>query len=166
MTKEFDNIGAAVSYLVSNLQRVIASDFPEIAEEYANEALEAIRERTIGGHGIAQDGGSVTPLLPLSLSYKLYRQKNFRQMASWTSAGTSNLTFTGEMLDSMVVQKRGSKAYVLTFTGTRDGGLENKKLAGYVSRKRPFFYLSQADLNRLENSANKRLDAVVRRRLS
>lgn len=165
-SKDFDNIGDAVSYVVKTLQRVITSDFPAVAEEYAHEALEAIKERTISGSGIAQDGGTVQPLLPLSLSYKIYRQKNYRQLASWTSAGTSNLTFSGEMIESMSVNKRGSRSYVLTFEGTRDNGLTNLKLAGYVSRRRPFFFLSQNDLNRLEDSANKRFDALVRRRLS
>jgi len=62
--------------------------------------VQVIRNRTRQGYGVDVPRGTKKPLKPLSSKYINYRIK-YKNLSSETNPGTSNLTLTGHMLDSL-----------------------------------------------------------------
>lgn len=135
----------------------------ELTKAFAGEASVLIVRRTRSGQGVANDGGAERDLRPLSKSYIEKRKR--AKLSAFTSPRKSNLTFTGEMLGSLVPTKRGNGRWVLTFEGRRDDGHTNAEVARYVSGARPFLYLSRDELARLEKSYRRNFASLVKRQL-
>ena len=109
-------------------------------------AKDVIFKRTKSGFGVNNDriiSPAKVRLRPLSASYIIQRRKRGVRGA-FGSAGTSNLTNTGNLLDSMVVSARvGSVTIEIPNTRRRDGKI-NKDIARFVAiNGRPFFALTR-----------------------
>ena len=102
------------------LDKVVrSSSFRKIAEDLVVQ----IRKRTRLGYGV-KEGGKQNKLTKLSDSYKEYRKKNKGKLSNQTTPSKSNLTLTGEMLDSMQVKVEGG-TIVVSF-GTKFAGQKAK----------------------------------------
>lgn len=139
---------------------------PSYLSALGKTVLERVINRTRLGRGVRERGGASGPLKSLSSSYKEQRKKLKQkgELSGLTTPGKSNLTQTGKLLDSADVTsvKRGS--VTLGFRGNHDPGLTNETLAGYVSKDRPFFNLSQAEekalTREIENELQKLLNVL------
>lgn len=128
--------------------------------QLGNEMAQVIYNRTKSGYGA--NGDIKIKLAPLSESYKQVRKGAIRFFTKdgivrpWLpkkgkfpspvtgefgTATKSNLTLTGQLLDSikLITYKLGFKLYIPA--SNRDGGGTNKQVAEYVSEKRPFMSL-------------------------
>jgi len=152
------SIGDQIETWMENVTRFVEGSVDVIARDFAAEAVDAIRERTRAGFGVAKDGDASRPLAALSKKYIRYRQLNSRLLSNQTSAGTSNLTFTGKLLDKLNYKRQSKGVWTIQPSGDRT------KIAEYVSRKRPFLFLSRAELERLERRAQQRFDALAKRK--
>lgn len=101
---------------------------------------------------------------------KKYLKENLPTLASSTSAKKSNLTRTGELLDSIVakVKKSGINSIInITFLGgSRKDGKTNKQVATWVQQQgRPFFVLSNTELKRFTREITKRIRFEINKQL-
>lgn len=127
---------------------------PANMRKLAKMASDMIRTRTRLGFGVKTLGGKRQKLAPLKPSTKKSRKAN-PNLSGLTSAGKSNLTETGQLLDSIdVVSVTQGKAVVST-SGSRKGGGQNKEIAGYVSVARPFMNISDVEIKRIEDDFSK-----------
>lgn len=110
-------------------------------------AIQLIVRRTQQGFGVSKTGGNQFKLKQLSQNYIDYRNKNRNKLDPTTKAGTSNLTFSGQMLRSMTVKSVSNS--VVTFGPNdrrRKGGLTNAALAEILKVNRPFNNLSAKEI--------------------
>lgn len=105
---------------------------------------ELIVNRTRGeGKGVKKQGGNKYTLAALAESTKR-RRKSLKSLHSQTSYDTSNLTMTGDLLDSITA----------TFSNgviTVKVGNDQVKKAGEVEKVRPFMFLSKSELKIISN---------------
>lgn len=138
----FNRINKALKEAVSNKEM----------NELATFSLSLIVKRTRLGYGVNKQFGSKKKLKPLSEKYKNFRRK-FAGLAESTTASKSNLTLTGQMLESMDVIKAKDGQIVLAPTGTRSGvgrRLKNVTVAEYqADQGRIFNRLSQLEYNQV-----------------
>jgi hypothetical protein len=104
-------------------------------------AVDMVRQRTRLGYGVESFGGPQQKLKPLAPRTVDNRRK--KQLHGDTSPRKSNLTATGELLDSIDFRISGGKIEVF-ITGPR-----NQKITEYVSEERPFFALTKPQVSRL-----------------
>lgn len=148
---------AQIGDFVANLKRDIqAAAAPDAMRALGEKAIELIVRRTRLGYGVENAGDERQPLMPLSERYKRYRQLAFAGRVSgvtvsdMTSAGRSNLTLTGQMLDSMAVTKVSSKSATIGPIGYRTDGKANQQIANYVTKAgRPFNNLTRLEREQL-----------------
>ncbi len=120
----------------------------------AEKAIEIIRTRTRLGYGVGpgtSGTGDRFKLASLSSSYILHRKRNAGRLSSFTSPSRSNLTFSGQMLQSMTAVFLAPGSVVIDFTGSRSDGEDNAQIAKYVSGKRPFLNLSKNEVEQLKS---------------
>jgi hypothetical protein len=131
----------------------------------AKAAAEMIRVRTRLGYGVPGDNKERQKLKTLSDGYKLFRKKHRGELYDETTAAKSNLTFTGQLLNSLKEKKITKNSATVGATGTRKGeSLTNEKLSEYVEEKgRPFIYLSNLENKKLETFARKTFGDLVKR---
>lgn len=156
---------------------------PANMRKYGMAAADIIRKRTRLGYG-ASEGSERSALKPLSESYKAYRAGKIAfarskvRGKSWvypykpdqkpklhphTSANKSNLTFTGQMLDSLTATKVRQGSATVDVSGTRKDGLTNKTVAQYVAAQgREFNHLTPVEARQLEQMMEIDLKKMVR----
>lgn len=145
------------------LARAITEVMPSILDpdnmrKYAQMGADMVRLRTRLGSGVARDGADKAPLKPLAESTKARREamQASGRLSSLTSPGKSNLTATGQMLESITVTEVRYGAASVGPSGSRDDGKSNAEVAEHVTDAgRPFNNLSRVETKRL-------LDAVRR----
>lgn len=122
----------------------------------AFEAIRLIVVRTRLGYGVKQEGGGRTNLKGLSPAYVMYRTRNRRYLSPLTSPTQkkSNLTLSGQMLDSMGIVYSKDGQISISPTGNRSGrfssGLTNLRVAQYqASAGRVFNNLSKPEQTQL-----------------
>ena len=117
-------------------------------------ARDLIVKRTRLGYGVPDELKEKARLAALAPSY--IKQRKQMNLASTTRPGRSNLTQTGQMLESLkVIVKNG--AALITPHGTRDDGKTNLEVATYnaigdLSRNRPprvFNQISRSEYNQI-----------------
>jgi hypothetical protein len=134
-------------------------------EDIGKAIAEIIKVRTRLGYGVSRQGGKREELNSLSKKYTRYRRKNRRLLSSSTRPNKSNLTFTGQMLDSITFKAGRGKLRVEP-SGRRRDGLTNLKLAEHVTDKgRPFFLLSDNELKQIVRIFDFGLNQSLKRRL-
>jgi hypothetical protein len=119
----------------------------QLLQTLAERAVEMVRTRTRLGYGVSGEtfGGAQQKLEKLAKSTVDKRRRLSKQgrLSGQTTPARSNLTETGELLDSIQFRIRGPRVEVFI------GGGRNQQVASYVSDARPFFTLSQSEVSRL-----------------
>lgn len=112
--------------------------------------IDLIVKRARLGYGVSEDQGDKFQFPGLSSKYKKYRTK-FPDLSDTTSPTKSNITLTGQLLDSVQIVTQRTGQIIISPVGVRrDGKLDNKVLAGYLAEKgRPFMYVSSLEYNQI-----------------
>lgn len=109
-----------------------------------------IAKRTRLGYGVDRNGGQKSPLKSLALSTIKQRTalRKSGKLSSFTRPGRSNLTATGQLLDSLKVTYLKDGEINIAPDGRRDDGKKNREVAGYQEEAgRIFMRLSQPEFN-------------------
>ena len=128
----------------------------KLAADIAN----GIKTRTRLGKGVQFDGGKQEKLKPLKKSYIEQRGKDKKKgdLSPNTGVANSNLTRTGQLLDSIVSAIRGNNIIKISFRERRDDGKKNIKIVDYQEdQNRPFFYLSKPEQRNIERIVRQQL---------
>lgn len=130
-------------------------------------AIAMISKRTRKGYGVAKAGGPQTNLKKLSPAYVLFRKKSRKLNTALTSPGKSNLTFTGQLIDSLLVREvdvEDQKVFINANRRRRKGGQTNEEVAEFVSRQgREFLNLSKSELFKIAKAFDNSLTTNVKR---
>jgi len=129
------------------------------------EASRLIKVRTRLGYGVSSNGKQRKKLKKLSDNYLIFRAKHRDELDSETSPERSNLTFTGQLLNSMKVKKAKKGSVIIGPSGKRSGErLTNDELGQHVEDAgRPFNYLSNLETKQVERFARKTFGDLVKR---
>lgn len=122
------------------------------------EARNQVVKRTRLGQGVTGQG-QPEPLKPLKQSTKDYRTRYSKNLSRFTSKNKSNLTATGQFLDSMKYRVNPVNNQVeLFFENNRrrelSGGpprVKHTDLLEYVSKDRFFFDLTDFEIRKLQS---------------
>lgn len=125
---------------------------------YGNKVIEFIKRRSRSGKGLNGQGFN-----DLSGPYIDYRQRYKNNLHETTTPRKSNITATGQMLDSMKAEGKAGQIVVNGPSGRRakelDGksrGGNNKDVARYVTEQgREFFGLTTEEKSRLIKEVKK-----------
>jgi hypothetical protein len=141
-----------------------ASNRDQLAQFFAEDAAAMIKIRTRHGYGVPADGQPARRLAKLSSDYIEHRKRNRRELSSETSPGMSNLTYSGQMLDSLYARRRTVGNWSVNLKPQRDDGRRtNNQVARYVSVRRPFLFLSASELSNLGIRHRKRFSTLVKK---
>lgn len=132
--------------------------------KYLSELSDDIYKRTRAGYGVARNGAARQSLKPLSQSYKQQRSKSKDLNKSVTSPRKSNLSFTGELLDSISVGRVSNGTGTIVLEGSRQNGLKNSRLGAYVSDERPFLNVSDTEKKKLIETIRKDLISLFKKK--
>ena len=168
-----------VKVKVSNIERLISEKLKKavsasVDKSLARKLANTIKIRTQLGFG-TDGSGKQSRLKPLSDSYKKQRKGEIafftneygqvipydpdyvQPLYSKTTPSKSNLTRTGEMLESL----RGfvnDNTITVQVTGIRDDGLTNREVLEYTEEDgRPFLYMTNAEKNELIRELKNRI---------
>lgn len=85
-------------------------------------------------------------------------------LGKFATPNKSNLTFTGEMLDSIEI-KAGDKGFNLYINNKRrSDGMTNKNLAELVTEEgRPFFAITKQEIRMIRTKINQRATALIKK---
>ena len=150
---------------IAEIKRAILRIVDKLREQkyisdLAKDAAEIIRKRTRLGFGVGSDGAPRHKLPALKPSYVRQRER-FRRLSGNTRPGKSNLTRTGQLLDSLRGRYKSKGKGEVYVQSNRDDGKTNDEIAFHVSGKRPFAHLSNSEINQLKNKVRKDLKAEV-----
>lgn len=125
------------------------------------EAKQQIVKRTRLGKGVRVDGGSVFNLKSLKKSTIDHRVRYGINLSQFTRSNKSNLTATGQLLDSIAHRIIGRGRYTaieLYFKENRRRELSgaaskitHEKIHEYVSKTRPFFNLAEFEIAKIKS---------------
>lgn len=132
-----------------DLQKILeeATSAPNM-QAFGEKAKDIIYKRTKSGKGVTSDTGtaSLKALTKLSKAYIDKRKKN-PPTGEFGAPARSNLTNTGQMLDSITVASSKGKVEVTIPPSVRTDGKTNSEVAGHVSDNgRPFMNLAQSEV--------------------
>jgi len=171
-----------ISELPRDLDTLFKSLFgKEELQEIAQWIRDTIYKRTKAGKGLTKQtrsigGAANEKLKKLSDSYKLvrsgklafftigsgagrvvipYEPKTKPKLGPFASPNKSNLTFTGELLESIEASVKNGEVRVEIPNKTHGSGISLQKLLDFVEEARPFFGLSDTEM--------KTLDSMIRR---
>ncbi len=117
----------------------------KVLKPILTETMDEIVTRTRKGSGVDANNKPKEKLKPLAAATKKSRayKKSIGKLSGGTSVSKSNLTETSQMLDSIHLEFKGTKA-IISPKGSR-----NNKVAFYVSKDRPFLFISRPEMKRL-----------------
>ena len=142
---------------------------PTNMRKYGETAASMIKLRTRLGDGVPAEGAEKRRLKALAQSTREQRKELSRQgrLSSETTPGKSNLTRTGQLLDSEGVTRVSQGQVAVGPQGIRDDGLTNEEVARYVTDQgRPFNHLSRVEIKRLNDAVAKDLQGIIERQLT
>lgn len=167
MSNPSDQLKELVAKVEKTLKKVLKSKsfYDDLGEFVSNQ----IRKRTRIGKGVSPSGNQ-TKLNPLKPSTKKYREKYKKNLSENTRAGKSNLTATGQLLDSIEYKSTNAKTKI-SFADKRSKELSgaastisNSKVAGYVQKAgRRFFGLTTGEQNELKRIIEKKIQEITKR---
>lgn len=151
MSKNSDKLKALSERISQSVaESVSAAESKRLGDALASQ----IKKRTRLGYG--SENGQQKRLRGLSERYKEYREEHAEDLSQATRPGRSNLTATGQMLDSITgvgtkgrvnVEIKGQRTKEL---GGRRSRLSNNQVARYVQEQgRAFFNVTKAEKNSL-----------------
>lgn len=161
---KIDDLAKGVSKFTQNLRTKLLSTqaVDGLSEAYAREAAQTIKERTRRGYGLDRDGANLGRLAKLSPMY--IERRRAMNLSPETSPGMSNLTQEGHLLDSFTAKRRRPGLWYVALPGNHPNAkIPNATLARYLSRKRPFLYLSASEIQKLGRSHAQRFSNLVNR---
>jgi hypothetical protein len=126
-------------------------------KDLAESVREDIVKRVRLGSGVDKSGGKAQKLKPLSAPYVKWRRRNKSSLSKFTSPKKSNLTKTGHMLDNLEAKAKLDK---ITLFFSDD--FANQK-AGWVSKLRPFLYLTDLEEKRLVERINQKIRELIKK---
>lgn len=135
----------------------------------ALKAIEIIQKRTRLGYGVpAGTNGTAERFKLPSLSSRYVDRRKRAKLDEFTTAGRSNLTYTGQLLSSMSITKESQGSIFIGPTGSRREGGTNARVAGFVATGgRPFLSLSRPEAEQLRRFYRNAFgDLLKNRRLS
>lgn len=155
---------------------------PTNMKKFGETAADIVRLRTRLGFGVSDDNAEKARLKPLSKSYKDFRKGKIAFFTTPdgrvvpykpnsaptlhpdTSPTKSNLTFTGQMLDSLgVVSVRQGEALIGPRGNRTKSPLSNKQVAKYVTAQgRAFNNLSKVENKRMAEAIAEALNAQLK----
>lgn len=165
----------------SDIKKMASSVLEQVfSKQNMQDFMEKLRadivKRTRMGYGVNQDLGTKEKLASLSKKYKKFRKDNpYNELSKMTNATRSNLTYSGQMLDSLYA--KGDSTYLgsILVKDARKRVMGAKKApknsdlikwhedgAGRLP-KRPFFHVSDLENARLEQAMQKKLVAALRK---
>lgn len=131
--------------------------------------VDLIVKRTRLGYGVSKNFSEKQKLAALSKKYILTR-RDFPRLSPTTTPRKSNLTRTGQMLESLKFKYTGPGAISIEPTGTRDDGRTNAQIAQYNAEggkgrpKRIFNRISRLEFNQAVRFYRKTFGDLLRRR--
>jgi len=158
-----EDLAKGVSKFIRDIRsKVLSPDARQaLSKAYALDAAAAIKLHTRRGFGLQNDGDNLSRLARLSPNY-IQRRAQMR-LSSETTPGTSNLTLRGKLLDSIIAKPFKFPNWAVAMPGEHYSGLTNRQLARYLSRKRPFLFLSANEQTRLGRAHAQRFNALAKR---
>lgn len=163
MAKRYD-----ISQMRKELLRVIQNSVTDaMLLMFAEHVRDTIYRRTKSGKGLTKNkesfgNNSLANLKKLSPAYIKYRQRKI--LGPFGKPDRSNLTFSGELLGSIIARMSGKRAIVEVQGGKHWSGLDVKEIARLVSDNgRPFFGLSDTELKTFENFMRRKIREHVRK---
>lgn len=144
-----------------NLEHLIENTVnSQLIQKLGELAIEQIRNRTRLGYGVAELGGPQQKLASLAKNTVVNRKaaKQEGKLSGKTSPKKSNLTHTGELLDSIkfICNGRSLEVYI--------AGERNRKVAEFVADQgRPFFTLSKSEVSRLVDVIQQAIDTYIKK---
>lgn len=127
--------------------------------EYGKLVVDLVVARTrYKGQGVAENGGRARKLKSVSAKYAKRRQ-NMERHPDAANGRKSNLTLTGEMLDSLTVIKSRNKSVEV---GWNDKD-EAAKARGNEDRGRPFLNLTTSEVNIISKQLDKKLSKEAKK---
>jgi hypothetical protein len=116
-----------------------------------------IVKRTKLGYGVSKSGAPQVKLKTLSEKYKKTRKKNKGKLDSSTKPSKSNLTFTGDMLKSIIYKiSRGKIIF------KAKNGINANKIKWNEDKGRRFLDLSKAELNSLRRLLKEKFRQILK----
>jgi hypothetical protein len=128
-------------------------------EELGEEAAELIKKRTRLGYGITEHGGTKKKLAPLTEKYIKYVRPT--KATGPTTKSKSNLTLSGDMLDKIGATVTSDNTVSIGF---KDDHASDK--AKWVSKLRPFNFLSKPEIAQLKKRLEDKLFKRIRELLA
>lgn len=142
---------------------------PSFMKKVGESLADDIVRRTRLGYGVPENSDKREKLAPLKESTKQNRKRNKNKMTGPTNANKSNLTFSGQLLDSLTTKSKEKKTFTIEFKGNHrnlDGStLKNSDLARFMADgdlrknrpKRAFLGPSQRERQRVIDLINKKI---------
>ncbi len=127
---------------------------PEQMRKLGEEAIRQITVRTRLGYGVDKVGAPRKRLKPLSEGYIEMRRKS-KVLSEFTNSRRSNLTHTGQMLESLKLRITRFGVFIEP-TGARSDGISNMDVAASVTRYgRAFLSFTDLELKKLKRFLEK-----------
>lgn len=157
-----------IKELPADLQKIFDSMFDkETLETIAIWIRDTIYKRTKTGKGLNKQnraiGGSTNaPLKDVSDAYSVWR-KGKMTGPNPKSGKKSNLTFTGELLESIEAFVKGNQVVVQIPNDKHSSGISLQKLLDFVEEVRPFFGLSETEKKTLDSMISRMIRDKLRK---
>jgi hypothetical protein len=161
MAKPISQLGKEIEKFIKS---VVTKDLKIL---FAQRAADTIYKRTKSGKGLTQNrvsvgNNSLKSIDSLSPGYVEYRKT--RILGPFASPRRSNLTFSGELLESIIVKVTGENVTVEIDKGQHYSGISLEELAQRVSDKgRPFFGLADSEVKILEGFVKRTIRDRIRK---
>lgn len=165
--KQFERKINAIRKRYENAFREIVqvTKTPRFLNPIAEIIAERVRIRTRLGYGVDREGGEKKKLKALSPKYIDYRKKNKAILYNQTTPRKSNLTFSGQLLDS-ISGRSNPRGIVIYLKDRRNDGKKNVDIKNYQEEKgRPFFYLTRQEIVNTEREYRQRVYAEMKKRI-
>lgn len=131
----------------------------KLLQDIGDDFVEQIKIRTRLGNGLDKNEGEPSKLKPLSKDYVKYR-KSKNDLSEFTKPSKSNLTLTGEMLDSLEAKVTEDKI-TISFSNQ----FSKYKARWNEESGRSFLAISRVQIERLKNSLEKKITELLKKYL-
>lgn len=151
--------------ITDRLKRAVATDAiqPGPMKALGEFTANLIVKRTRVGYGVDRNQGEKQRLKALSNRYIEHRKQS--SLSSTTNAKKSNLTFTGQMLESVKVIRASNGKILIGPTGTRRDGQTNTEIALVnANRGRAFNNVSRLEFNQILRFYRKTFGDLARKK--
>lgn len=125
---------------------------------------DTLRIRAQLGGSVESLGAKKKPFKKLSPGYIEQRRKS-KNLSNLTSPGKSNITNTGQMIES-ISGKGKSSGFDIILSGSRNDGLTNDQVADFVEEGgRPFLNFSDIELKKIARLLEEQLVDEITKKL-